>query len=141
MFDILYGTSRFCYQTRCECVFGGQITTFCKNREVKLCDHKSIPVGFFMNDRSMPEDASIVRDTYTVVLAMGMGEYITNIYEPGDYKINDMLYCSPYGKITNNPEFIGNPTVGIVNNVWDDKIGFITCFTNLESISRFKNKG
>lgn len=138
MFNILYGTARYCYQTRCKKVLGGQVATFCNNREVKICDSISMPIGFFMNDATMDDDASIARDTYTVVIAIGMGEYVTDIYEPGEYKINDMLYCSPFGKITNKPEFMGNPTIGIVSGIEGNEINFITCFTNLELVSRFR---
>jgi hypothetical protein len=63
----------------------------------------------------------------------GFGKYQTDIFEKNEYKINDFLYCSENGKISNEDRYIGNIIIGVVNFVSNDKIGFVVCFArNLE---------
>jgi len=130
MLNILYKTSLFSYETRLTKFLGGMIATFTGNREIGLCNDKSMPIGFFMHDYIpyIPTIASI---------AIGQGEYQTNIFETDTiYKINDLLYCSQNGLISNNTMYRNNIIVGIVNFVSSDIIGFITCFSNLESLNK-----
>jgi len=135
MFEILYNALVCTYNFNETSVSGGMIATFTSNRTVGICKPNQLPIGFFMEDYPTENYyASSVTNFSQVRIAIGIGEYRTDIHEEGFYNINDLLYCNPEGKLTNNPIYIRNPIVGIVNCVEDNVIGFLTVFDNLESI-------
>jgi len=127
MFKIIYRTGIYCYKTKVPLHSGGMIASFCGNREVTICSPKSRAIGFFAYD------GNVLFETGIASICIGQGEYQTDVYEPGKYEIEDLLYCSPNGKITNNPEFKGQ-LIGIVNHVCEEYVGFITAFSYQESI-------
>ena len=104
--------------------------TLIGNRMVGICNDKSLPIGFFMedkNDNDHPQvDSEIDEQTCMADILIGCGEYQTDIFESSEYHINDFLYCSCDGKITNEICYKGNIVVGVVNCVLDGKIGFIS---------------
>lgn len=108
----------------------GMVATFCGNRQVKKCDSLSRPIGIFMTTSTPSLFAP--SDTITLAVLVGQGEYAVDVYEDGDYKINDLLYCSDRGMITNQKIHEKQPIIGIVNLIDDNEIGFITSFSNLE---------
>lgn len=148
MLEILHGSAKYSYNTLDASFRAGMIATFVGNREIAICTDKTIPIGFFVNgsneyrrvffvDGSNEYRRPFENRIESVVIAVGQGEYQTDICEEGEYRINDLLYCSPNGRITNNVFYRGNPTVGIVNSVERSEflwIGFITYFSNFESI-------
>ena len=108
---------------------GGMVATFTNNEEVGLCSAETVPMGFFMEGNE-PATAyeSIGYGDLRVTVAVG-GTLQTDIFEPVEYRINDFLYCSKDGKITNESLYRGNIIIGIVNHVEPGLIGFLTCFT------------
>jgi hypothetical protein len=101
---------------------GGMIATFVQNRAVGICNDKSMPIGFFMEDFNNCESFG----PPCITILMGQGEYQTDIFEKSKYHINDFLYCSSNGKITNEVCYRGNVIVGIVNCVLGGIIGFFS---------------
>jgi len=137
MFEILYNALVCTYNFNETSVSGGMIATFTSNRTVGICKPNQLPIGFFMEDYPTENYyASSVTNFSQVRIAIGIGEYRTDIHEEGFYNINDLLYCNPEGKITNNLLYKGNPIVGIVNYVENNVIGFLSIFDNLESINK-----
>jgi hypothetical protein len=108
-------------------ITGGMLATFSADREVTICDDKSVPIGFFIQDIDIKNHGRSHGDA-VVSVVLGQGEYETDIFEKSDYKIQNFLYCSCNGKISDEERYRGNIIIGIVNSVSDDKIGFITCF-------------
>jgi hypothetical protein len=144
MLKIFYRSGLYSYQLR-PClnknfsindysyIKGGMIATFCEDRKVTLCNDSGIPAGFFIHDFLHDFIHNFCSDDISMCsasVAVGQGEYGTDIYEPSIYNINDFLYCSSNGKITNESKYKGNIIIGIVNYVSDSdkKIGFVTCF-------------
>jgi hypothetical protein len=121
MFKIIYKTVVFEYKflNRKEKLYAGTIVCFKENRIITTCDSKSVPCGIVARD-----SLSIYSSQIPVLI--GPLECSTDIYEPSDYKINDFLYCSDNGKITNDKKYRGNIIVGLVNSVEKDRIGFVT---------------
>lgn len=133
MMGIIYRSSIFVYDvSNPEIVRAGMVATFCGNRVVKVCDHRSLPIGFFTQDLSedsFPPYVSSVGFETTAAVAVGHGEYRTDVFEKGlQYNINDFLYCSSNGLITNEYRYAGNIIIGIVNAIDNDILGFVTCF-------------
>lgn len=128
MLKILYKTAIYTYScVQNNDIFSGQVATFNSNREVRVCDSKSIPVGFFITD--LDETCRLPTGVnYRFSVAIGQSELATDIFEPSEYRINDFLYCSDNGKITNEKKYRGNIIIGIVNSVAPEEIGFITMF-------------
>jgi hypothetical protein len=134
MLKILYKTDIYTYSYVSNSdIFSGQVVTFNGNREVRVCDSESIPIGFFTTD--LDENYKFFMGTnYRCSVAVGQSELATDIFEPSKYRINDFLYCSDNGKITNEKKYWGNIIFGIVNSVTPVEIGFITMFARgLES--------
>lgn len=106
----------------------GTIVTFEGNRRVRLCTSEDIPIGFVCQGRDE------LFGVKTVGVALGQAEYVTDKFERSTYKLNDFIYCSDRGIITNEKIYKGNIIIGIVNNIPNaDEIGFITCFArNIE---------
>jgi hypothetical protein len=145
MIDVLYRTGTFSYRTKNENVLGGMIATFSGNREVDICTNKTLPIGFFAHGYTAePHETVFIKGMMAVLI--GQGEYLTDVFERPrqtdtfekicQYKVNDLLYCSCNGKITNERCYRGGVIVGIVNYVSDDSIGFIAQLHNLEAIGR-----
>lgn len=130
MLNIIYKTAIYTYQTRSPIISGGMVACFNGNREVTIGNPKLRPIGFFIYDADM-KAVPITQDWVTVGVCVGQGEYQTDIYEPGDYKIEDLLWCSPNGKITNHLSYYppNVQPIGIVNYVDEELIGFITTFS------------
>ena len=73
-------------------------------------------------------------------ILVGVGEYRTDMFEESKYKIGDLLYCSCNGKITNETQYRGDITIGIVNAITKinhnyssqetTAIGFLSCFAS-----------
>jgi hypothetical protein len=132
MFNFYRGTT---YNYQCDSFDfrAGMIATFSGNRCIKIATDKDIPIGFFIHDSAGSPFESFGSNSHQAI-AVGQGEYMTDNIEPGEYKINDLLYCSCNGKITNEKIYWGNIIIGIVNSVEGPLIGFVTCFTRgLES--------
>jgi hypothetical protein len=139
MLTIIYKQGIFVYSWNIQdynsrTIKSGMVATFTNNREVGLCSNETVPIGFFLHDNvpANPYESFGFGDLKASV-AVG-GELQTDIFEPGEYRINDFLYCSPDGKITNSYLYRGNIIIGIVNAVEPDfafprLIGFLTCFT------------
>ena len=132
---ILYRTGLYTYE-----IDGpheaGMIATFTGNRVAAVCQPDQIPVGFFITSTSpFPGNT-------TGTVAIGQGEYQTDLFSQGhngedvEYKIRDLLYCSPQGLITTRKTLRRQPIVGIVNSVEDGFVGFVSCFSELESVGR-----
>ncbi len=119
MLYILYRSGFYVYKSN-TLLRGGEIVTFVGNRTVGLCNDQKMPVGFCCS-----EAFELAQSNYTI--GIGQGEFQTDLFDPGIYKHNDLLYCSSKGLISNNPIYHGNTVVGIVNHVEKDRIGFITC--------------
>lgn len=136
MFQILYRAHVCAYEINKVSILGGMVATFIGNRKVGICRPGQLPIGFFMEDYPDQNffDSSVMFPHGKVVV--GIAEYKTDVFEPGLYLINDLLYCGEEGKITNSPIYRGNPIVGVVNNTLDNLIGFISAFGNLESVSK-----
>jgi hypothetical protein len=131
MFNIFYRSSLYTYRCESYDFKAGMIATFSGNQCIKIATDKDIPIGFFINDSGPFERSAELDQT----IAVGQGGYVTDTVELGKYKINDFLYCSCNGKITNEKMYCGNIIIGIVNNVEGPLIGFITCFAKgLESV-------
>lgn len=144
MLTIMYKVGIYSYNLNTsllsQTIIGGMVATYTDNREVGLCSPDTVPVGFFMNDTN----SASPYETPTFPggranIAVG-GELQTDVFEPGTYQINDFLYCSHNGKISNDPQYRGNIIIGIVNliepNIADPRlIGFLTCFTRGLDIS------
>jgi len=146
MLKIFYKTGLYNYElenNECDFLVGGMVATFSANRIVTICRPNNMPIGFFIYDynyyHDLPDEVYIVNHMPGVTIAVGQGEYSTDVYEDGTYKINDLLYCGGSGRISNSKIYRGNPIIGIVNSVCEDEIGFITSFSNLEMI-RFGGK-
>ena len=90
----------------------GQIVTFLKNNEISICNDKQFPIGFLSCDSS-----NMTQSNSNVSFEIGPGQFRTDVFEPSVYKINDYLYCSKNGKITNEKKYKGNIILGIVNFV------------------------
>jgi hypothetical protein len=135
MFNIIYRGSVYTYQCESPDFQAGMIATFSGNRGIKIANDKDVPIGFFINDSGgNPFERVSFLDSHQAI-AVGQGEYVTDVIEPGEYTINDFLYCSCNGKITNEKIYWGNIIIGIVNSVEGSLIGFVTCFAKgLESI-------
>ena len=107
---------------------GGMVATFCSNRTVKKCSPGDIPCGFFWQD--LPPDDTLYFSNFNnsvmVSVLVGLGEFSTDVFEPGNYRINDFLYCSENSKVTNDPKYKGNIIIGLVNYVTPEEIGFVT---------------
>ena len=129
-FTVLYRTGFYNY-TLSGKNKAGMVATFSGNRTVKVCDHRSIPIGLFVTDLDPLPYENQTPNYSTVTVAVGQGEYQTDLYEKGHqpYEINDVLYCSKNGKVTNEPKYQGGIIIGIVNFVEENLIGFITCFS------------
>jgi hypothetical protein len=160
MIDVLYRSGFFSYTTKVLEYTAGMVATFSGNREVTICSDKAVPIGFFSDTQpnSIPFDNSgaFFSGSSTPIL-VGVGEYRTDIFEESTYKINDFLYCSCNGKITNEARYRGNIIIGTVNYVSDKPtgkpddeiplIGFVSCFAKglefpiakkKESFSRYR---
>ena len=136
MLQIYYKTFIGAYNVSEINIKGGMVATFTGNKTVGICRPGQMPIGFFLEDypvENVFESAST--DFSKVPVAMGIGDYMTDTYEKGTYKISDLLYCDKEGIITNNTIYRGNPVVGIVNSVENNLIGFLSLFDNLESAS------
>lgn len=117
-------------------IIGGMVATFTGNKTIGICRPGQMPIGFFMEDYPSENDfVSATTDFSKASIVVGIGDYITDTFEKGPYKVNDLLYCNKEGMITNNTIYRGNPIVGIVNSVENGYIGFISLFDNLESAS------
>jgi hypothetical protein len=151
MIDVLYRSGFFSYTTKVLEFTAGMVATFSGNREITVCSDKTVPIGFF----SETQPNSIFESSTPILV--GVGEYRTDIFEEGTYKINDFLYCSCNGKITNEARYRGNIIIGTVNYVSDKPtgkpdeeipfIGFVSCFAKglefpiakkKESFSRYR---
>ncbi len=119
-------------------VSAGMVATYCGNREVTICRPSNLPVGFFISEKDPFFNVHSDPVEWTTV-GIGQGEYETDIYEDGTYKVDDILYCGGTGKISNSKIYRGNPIIGIVCSVKDDMVGFISVFANLEAV-RFGGK-
>lgn len=128
MLNIIYRSGGiYCYEYKGKKpIFAGMVATFSANRSVKICSNKTVPAGFFTWDHPH-KDYHLPPNFDKGCIAVGHGEYQTDIYEEGLYKINDFLYCSCNGKITNNKKYKGNFIIGIVNYVDEKLVGFVTC--------------
>lgn len=145
MINVLYRTGNYPYLTRNKNVVGGMIATFSGNREVDICTNKTLPIGFFSQDFT-PESHETAFTERMLAVLIGQGEYQTDVFEKPRqtatfekncvYRLNDLLYCSCNGKITNEEYYRGGVIVGIVNYVSDDLIGFIAQLHNLESLNK-----
>ena len=148
MLKILYMVGMYNYNISpsSQVILGGMVATFSGNREVGLCSPNMVPVGFFVNDTISINDtngrnAFLFSTNDMIRIAVG-GEFQTDVFEPGIYQVNDFLYCSHNGKISNDPQYRGNIIIGIVNLVelligttHPLLIGFLTCFTRGLDIS------
>jgi hypothetical protein len=131
MFNILYRGGIYTYRCVSLDFEAGMIATFSGNRSIKIATDKDIPIGFFTCGTGPFEQIS----NSHIAIAIGQGEYVTDTIESGEYKINDFLYCSCNGKLTNEKSYWGNIIIGIVNSVEGSLIGFVTCFAKgLESV-------
>jgi hypothetical protein len=133
----MYRVGSYCYDLNpsSPVALGGMVATFTGNREIGLCSPDTVPVGFFMNDtNSMDPYESVGFGDTKATIAVG-GELQTDVFEPGTYQVNDFLYCSHNGKISNDSQYRGNIIVGIVNYVESRLIGFLTCLTRGLDIS------
>jgi len=140
MLKIFYKTGIYGYQMQePEMVKAGMVASFCGNRQIRTCRPGRLPCGFFICDleelNNQPTFNYPANYKAHMTIAVGQGEYQTDEYEDGTYKINDLLYCGGTGKISNSRIYRGNPIIGIVNSVEKNMIGFITVFSNLESLS------
>jgi hypothetical protein len=107
---------------------GGMVATFVGDRQVDICSDKSVPIGFFMHDTEI----NFLQNHATILV--GQADLSTDVFEKNQYKINDFLYCSRNGKLTNEAKYKGNIIIGIVNYVNMPFIGLITCFArNIEN--------
>jgi len=120
MIEFLYRDKIFCYEG-CVGVKGGMVATFVDNREIGICSDKTRPVGFFIQEHESQTNNG------TICVLVGQAEFRTDIFEKNTYKINDFLYCSRRGRITNELKYRGNIIIGIVNYVTKDHIGLVTC--------------
>ena len=131
MLTLIYKDGLYCYNLSQSAsspgILGGMVATFTGNREVGLCGPDNVPVGFFVCDTNSMNPFEYNPDSRTTI-AVG-GELQTDVFEPGTYQVNDFLYCSHNGKISNDPQYRGNIIIGIVNTVAPPLIGFLTCFT------------
>jgi hypothetical protein len=118
MLEMFYREQIHTYKHRFS-IKAGMVATFVDNYTVGRCDHKSVPMGFFIKD-SGPS-------ALVVEIVMGLASLKTDVFEKGVYKIQDFLYCSRNGKITNERKYRGNIILGVVNSVEKNAIGFITC--------------
>ena len=124
MIDIIYRGAIYSYEySNNNMILAGMVATFAGDRGVDLCTDKTIPIGFFMTDAIPPP---FMPPSHLSVM-VGQAELRTDIFEKSYYKITDFLYCSINGKITNESRYRGNIIIGIVNDLSEDKIGFITC--------------
>jgi len=129
MLIMFYKSGVFCYECESKKFKSGMVGTFTGNRKIKLCDDKSFPVGFFSQD----SDSSVFGTSLRACLIMPPGEFQTDVFEKSDYKVDDFLYCSENGMITNEKKYRGNIILGIVNFVEKENIGFVTCLArNIE---------
>jgi len=127
----------YTYPCKGDKILGGMVATFTGNRQVAVCKPSQRPIGFFIQDLIFDDPMLMYPENFKdnpVMIAVGQGEYKTDTFSKGTYKINDLLYCGEVGKVTNSPLFKGYPIVGIVNSVEKDKIGFISVFSNLEAV-------
>ena len=125
MLRIIYKTSIYSYPyVGNDNSFSGQIASFVGNRSVMVCTDKMIPAGFFITDFD-----GIYNIWHThATIAVGQSELVTDKFEPSKYKVNDFLYCSENGKVSNESRYRGNIIVGLVNSFTPTEIGFITMF-------------
>ena len=132
MLNILYCPSRYQYRHRGEDdIFAGQVATFTGNRETKICRENDIPIGFFVDDY-LKSDFWLTSPRISVLV--GQAEFVTDIYEPSEYKINDFLYCSKNGRVTNESKYRGNIIIGVVNSFNPGELGLVTMFArNIEN--------
>ena len=109
----------------------GMVATIADNGTVKTCTDKDLPAGFFLTEYfdEFPKHKKCIFWTDRVVLSIGPNRFETDEHEPGKYHINDLLYCSPNGKVTNDKRYKGNYIIGIVCSVKKNKIGFIHILT------------
>lgn len=127
---ISYSSSELVYKA-------GMVATFTGFREVGICRPHMVPAGFFINDSDTLNFNSVCSPR--VGIAIGFGEYETDVYENNEYQVRDLLYCSENGKITNNSYYRSNPIIGIVNG-FRGNVFFISIFSNLESVFNFFEK-
>jgi hypothetical protein len=141
-FKIIYRTGIYVYKTSSQISYkSGTIVTFTgTEREVTVCSPNRMPIGFTTHSLNYEEEEDplvtypelSIDDKIGISIAVGQGEYQTSNFERSTYKINNLLYCSPEGLVTNKKTLERQATVGIVNDISSGMIGFITCFTNLE---------
>ena len=137
MFQALYRTLMVSYKTYESTWAPGMIATFSGTREVGKCTPSDVPIGFFVNN-PLDENISVVDPTATI--SIGLGEYQTDVYEPGTFSPQDLLYCSYESKVSNNQTYRGNPVIGIVSGMDGSDLYFISHFSNLESVNKnFRN--
>jgi len=137
MLNIIYKVGMYCYNLNpaSPVALGGMVATFTGNREVGLCSPDTVPMGFFLHDtNSMDPYESVGYGVAKTTIAVG-GELQTDVFEPGTYQVNDFLYCSHNGKISNDSQYRGNIIIGVVNLVESPLIGFLTCLTRGLDIS------
>lgn len=104
-------------------ILGGMVVAYAEDRSYRICDDKSFPAGFFVSDSYCGPPTPGLEVVSAVI---GQAELITDVYEPGEYKLNDFLYCSPRGRITCDKQYRGHHILGVVNQVLDGQIGFVT---------------
>jgi hypothetical protein len=124
MMEIIYRGNIYSYKYSNNMILAGMVATFVGDRGVDLCTDQTIPIGFFMTDAIPP---LFMPSSSHLSVMVGQAELRTDIFEESYYKITDFLYCSVNGKITNESRYRGNIIIGIVNDLSEDKIGFITC--------------
>ena len=125
MVEIRYRDGLYTYKTKEAAITKGMIATYTDNYEVGICNNKTRPIGVFTSP--IPWDSPHQPAfSLAVGVATGLGEFKVDCFEEGTYKINDVVFCSPMGLITNNRKIGGPFSVGIVNYVQDDFIGFLT---------------
>jgi hypothetical protein len=135
MLRMFYKSGIYTYRISCELsneIKAGMVASFSifENKRITVCKNGMIPCGFFASDYNPILYHAGIR--YLNVTA-GPGEYSTDIFEPSLYKINDYLYCSKNGRITNESKYKGSIIIGLVNSISDDEIVFLTLFArNLE---------
>lgn len=134
MFRILYKAGLYVYKTYENWGSGGVIASFKGNRTVGVCRDGEVPFGFFTDDSSSQRP---VLDN-TARIAVGPGEYTTDVYEKEDYNPGDILYCSPDGKITNKRKTGGKVAIGIVSGFQENELTFIAVSPNLEAVVQSK---
>ncbi len=133
MFEILHRSISPMFNYIGSIVEAGMVATFAGNRTVRICGPYDLPIGFFINSNP-PQMHESVSPNGQLSVAIGSGEYVTDVREESIYSINDLLYCGINGRMTNNTIYRGNPIIGIINSVIGNEIGFIGIFGNMESI-------